>query len=100
MRAVARGALLDPLAGEARVCVAEASIDGGPSDTDPTQGLVADPLGEVVVRAVAADSWQRLRRCASTKGGVLYAPAAVAALDLLLSPHPDERRAAAEFLGA
>ena len=99
-RSLAGFPTLEPLAGEARVYVAEASIDGGLSDTDPTRGLVADPLGEVVVRAVAADSWQRLRRCASTKGGVLYAPAAVAALDLLLSPHPDERRAAAEFLGA
>ena len=98
--AVARGALLDPLAGEARVYVAEASIDSGPSDTDPTRGLVADPLGEVVVRSVAADSWRRLRRCVKTQDGVLYATAAAAAVDMLLSPHPRERQAAEEFLGA
>ena len=73
------------------------------------RGLVADPLGEVLVRAVGADAWGRLYWRAGPAEGVkrppvespsvLYAPAAVAALDLLLSPHPDERRAAAEFLG-
>ena len=75
-------------------------MNGGRSDSDLMRGLVADPLGEVVVRAVATDSWRRLRRCARPEDGVLYAPAAVAALDLLLSPHPDERLAAEEFLGA
>ena len=108
--AVVHGARLDPLADAAHVYVAEASMDGGLSDAGPMRGLVADPLGEVVVRAVAADAWERLRGCARPAEGVrrrpvdspsvLYAPAATAALDLLLSPYPDERQAAAAVLGA
>ena len=98
--AVVRGALLDPRPDAAHIYVAEESMNGGRSDSDLMRGLVADPLGEVVVRAVATDSWRRLRRCARPEDGVLYAPAAVAALDMLLSPHPEERQAAEEFLGA
>lgn len=98
--AAVRGAQLDPRPDAAHVYVAEESMNGGRSDPELMRGLVADPLGEVVVRAVATDSWQRLRRCVKVEEGVLYAPAAVAALDMLLSPHPDERRAAEEFLGA
>lgn len=96
--AVVDGAQLDPPPDAAHVYVAEASMNGGPSGAGPTRGLVADPLGEVVIRSVASDSWRRLRRCARTEEGVLYAPPAAAALDLLLSPHPHERQAAQEFL--
>lgn len=92
--AVVHGALLNPRAGAAHVYVAEASVDGRRSDADLAQGLVVDPLGEVVVRAVATDAWRRLRRCAKPEEGVLYVPAAAAALDLVLSPDPDERQAA------
>lgn len=91
------GAQLDPLPDAAHVYVAEASMNGGPSDAGPLRGLVADPLGEVVVRAVATDSWRRLRQAARIEEGVLYVPAAAAALDMLLSPHPHERQAAEEF---
>ena len=98
--AAAHGAQLDPLADAACVYVAEVSMNGGTSDQNPMQGLVADPLGEVVVRAVAADSWQRLRRRVKAQGGVLNAPAAASAVDMLLSPQHRERQAAEEFLGA
>ena len=107
--AVVHGALLSPRAGAAHLYVAEAAMPGGISAVDLMRGLVADPLGEVLVRAVGADAWGRLYWRAGPAEGVkrppvespsvLYAPAAAAALDLLLSPHPDERRAAAEFLG-
>ena len=108
--AVVLGARLDPLADAAHVYVAEASMDGGLPDMGPVLGLVADPLGEVVVRAVAVDAWERLRECSRPAEGVrhrsvdspsvLYAPAAAAALDLVMSPHPHERHAAAVILGA
>ena len=99
--AAVHGAQLDPLPDAAHVYVAEASMDGGLPDAGPVRGLVADPLGEVVVRAVAADAWERLRECSRPVGSpsVLYAPAAAAALDLVMSPHPHERHAAAA-LGA
>ena len=72
--AVVRGALLTPRPDAAHVYVAEESMNGGRSDSDLMRGLVTDPLGEVVVRAVATDSWQRLHRCARTEDGVLHAP--------------------------
>ena len=96
--AAAHGAQLDPLADAAHIYVAKMSMNGGISEQSPMRGLVGDPLGEVVVRAVAADSWQRLSRRVKTHDGVLYAPAAAAALDMLLSPHPRERQAAEEYL--
>ena len=96
--AVVDGAQLHSRPDAAHVYVAEEAMNGCLSG-GLVRGLVADPLGEVVVRAVATDSWQRLRRATRTEGGVSYAPGAAAALDMLLSPHPRERQAAEEFLG-
>lgn len=101
------GALLDPLADAAHIYVAEASMNSRGA-AYPMSGLLAAPLGEVVVRAVAAGDWERLRESASTAEGVryppldsasvLYAPAEAAALDLVSSPHPREQYAAEAIL--
>ena len=101
------GALLDPLADAAHIYVAEASMNSRCA-VYPMSGLLADPLGEVVVRAVAVGDWERLCENARTAEGVryppvdsasvLYAPPAAAALDLASSPHPREQHAAETIL--
>ena len=108
--AAVHGALLDPLPDEACVYVAEASVNARDAGLSPMRGLAADPLGAVVARAVAAGDWARLRESATTAEGlrhppvrspsVLYAPPPVAALDLVVSPHPREQHAAEAILKA
>lgn len=96
------GAMLGPLPDEAQFYLPLSAASRVPEHMRPWSWLAPDPIGEVVARVVPDDLWPRLVTASVPAHGdppvegapaARYAPAALAMLDLAVSPHARERSA-------
>lgn len=106
----AHGALLDPAVSEAHVYLPSALLRPAASGRRrPWEGFVPSGLGMLVVRALDRPEWSLLVSIAVDAADpealgfgaahTLYAPPAVAALDLAASPHAREQDVAVDMAG-
>ena len=105
------GALLDPAADEAHVYLPSALRQTAAVDQPewPLEGFVRSGLGQVVALTLDQPEWNLLLSIASVAAcpdalgfgapHTLYAPPAVAALDLAVSPHAREQDVAVDMAG-